>query len=76
MKITLEQAKQLGTDIGINWRTARFSVEEFRRGIQEEGTEHNDVIKGDTKMAAKITVPHLNKMPDHYEKLHLMEKGK
>lgn len=76
MKISLEQAKQLGIDIGINWKTARFSVDEFRKGIEEEGTEHDDVLKGNKISTAKIVYPHLKKLPDYYERLKAMEESK
>ena len=75
---TPEQAREIGTGIGIDWATAPFDVEEFRAGMDvelEHGTHdpQTDVTGSDPVVTAKIALAHLNEFPDYYTRLAVME---
>ncbi len=72
-----EEAKIIGEQLGIDWK--KFDVEEFRMGINvelEHGLvdSHTNVTNDDPIMTGKITLAHLNEMPDYYTRLEKMEK--
>ncbi len=75
---TAEQAREVGEAIGIDWGTARFSVEQFRAGMAVE-LEHGDrdpatdVTASDPVVTGKIALAHLNEFPDYYTRLARME---
>jgi hypothetical protein len=75
---TADQAREVGTKIGIDWSTAPFDVEEFRAGMDVE-LEHGihdpstDVTGSDPVVTAKIALAHLNEFPDYYTRLRRME---
>lgn len=75
---TTEQAREYGAQIGIDWDTAPFDVEEFRAGMDVE-LEHGsrdpatDVTGSDPIITAKIALAHLNEFPDYYTRLSAME---
>jgi len=75
---TAEQARELGSQIGINWDSSPFDVAQFRRGLDVE-LEHGDhdpetnVTNGDPVMTAKIAWAHLKELPDYYTRLAVME---
>lgn len=75
---SLEQAKQIGESIGIDWTTAPFSVKQFRVGLEVE-LEHGsrdpktDVTHDDPILTGKIALAHLNESYDYYYRLALME---
>jgi hypothetical protein len=75
---SMEDAQRIGTEIGINWATASFDIEEFRRGLQVE-LEHGrrdpltDVTGDDEMTTGKIALAHLNEFPDYYTRLAKME---
>jgi len=76
---TPEQARDLGSQIGIDWDTARFDVEQFRMGLDvelEHGTRDvaTNVTDDDRLTTAKIALAHLNEYPDYYTRLAAMEK--
>ena len=76
---TAEQAREVGEAIGIDWGTARFSVEQFRAGMEVE-LEHGDrdpatdVTASDPVVTGKIALAHLNEFPDYYTRLARMEE--
>jgi catechol 2,3-dioxygenase-like lactoylglutathione lyase family enzyme len=78
MKFTTEDAQRIGTEIGIDWPSSRFDVEEFRRGMDVE-LEHGrhdlatDVTGDDPHTTGKIARAHLNEFPDYYTRLAKME---
>ena len=45
-----------------------FENKKLKEGMEDE-LEHEDVTKGDAVMTAKLTLPHLKKDPNYYEKL-------
>jgi hypothetical protein len=77
-RFTADQARELGQQIGIDWDTARFDVEQFRMGLDVE-LEHGrqdlgtNVTDDDETATAKIALAHLNEFPDYYTRLAKME---
>jgi DNA-directed RNA polymerase alpha subunit len=75
---TAEEARAVGTQIGIDWATSRFDVEQFRAGMDVE-LEHGkhdpetNVTDDDVTVTAKIARAHLNEFPDYYSRLAVME---
>ncbi len=74
---TIEQAKQIGEELGIDW--SKFDVEQFRMGMDvelEHGTvdPRTNVTNDDPLMTGKIALAHLNEFPDYYTRLEKMEK--
>jgi len=62
-----EEARRIGEQIGIDWATSPFDVDQFRRGMNVE-TGDDPVTTG------KIARAHLNEFPDYYTRLELMEE--
>lgn len=75
-EFTLQDAKQLGEQVGIDF--GQVDLEQFRLGLSVE-LEHgsNDpetnVTNDDPIMTAKITWAHLKELPDYYTRLRVME---
>jgi hypothetical protein len=73
-----EEARAIGERIGIDWRTSRFEVEQFRLGLGVE-LEHGrrdpatNVSDDDEVTTGKIAWAHLNEFPDYYTRLAKME---
>jgi hypothetical protein len=76
---TAEQARSVGEQIGIDWDTAPFDVEQFRMGMDVE-LEHGfsdlatNVTDDDPVFTGKIALAHLNEFPDYYTRLERMER--
>ena len=74
---TLEEAKSIGNQIGVNW--VKFNHEQFRMGLGVE-LEHGminpatNVTNDDLITTGKIAMAHLNEFPDYYDRLEKMEK--
>ena len=74
-----EEARRIGAQIGIDWDTAPFDVEQFRRGLDVE-LEHGlkdpstNVSNDDPVTSGKIALAHLNEFPDYYTRLERMER--
>jgi Protein of unknown function (DUF5661) len=74
-----EEARRIGEQIGIDWDSASFDVEEFRAGMDVE-LEHGlhdpttNVTDDDPTVTAKIALAHLNEFPDYYTRLERMEE--
>lgn len=74
-----EEARRVGEQIGIDWGSSPFDVEEFRQGmdvelehgLQDHGT---NVTDDDPVTTGKIARAHLNEFPDYYTRLAQMEK--
>jgi hypothetical protein len=75
---TTEEARRIGEQIGIDWSSARFDVDEFRAGMDVE-LEHGahdlstNVTDDDAVVTGKIALAHLNEFPDYYVRLEKME---
>jgi hypothetical protein len=76
---TAEEARRVGVQIGIDWSTSPFDVEQFRMGMDVE-LEHGlhdaatDVTGDDPVITGKIALAHLNEFPDYYTRLERMEE--
>lgn len=76
---TTEEAREIGTEIGIDWARAPFDVEQLRAGMDVE-LEHGlhdpgtNVTDDDAHVTAKIALAHLNEFPDYYTRLERMER--
>jgi hypothetical protein len=76
---TTDEARQIGEQIGIDWKSAPFDVEQFRMGMDVE-LEHGlhdlltNVTDGDPVVTGKIALAHLNEFPDYYTRLARMEE--
>jgi hypothetical protein len=77
-RFTTVDAERIGREIGIDWTTAPFGVEQFRMGLEVE-LEHGahdietDVTGDDPIVTGKIAWAHLKELPDYYTRLALME---
>jgi uncharacterized protein DUF5661 len=75
---TEPEARRIGEQIGIDWSSAPFDVDQFRRGMEVE-LEHGvqdartNVTDDDPIVTAKIALAHLNEFPDYYTRLERME---
>jgi hypothetical protein len=76
---TEDEARRVGEQIGIDWETAPFDVEQFRMGMDVE-LEHGlhdpatNVTGDDAVVTGKIALAHLNEFPDYYTRLARMEE--
>jgi len=76
---TAEEAARIGEEIGIDWASAPFDVDQFRRGMDVE-LEHGlhdpstNVTDDDSIVTGKIALAHLNEFPDYYTRLERMEE--
>ena len=74
----LSEARSLGEQLGIDWASSPFDVEQFRTGMDvelEHGTRDSDtdVTGDDPLLTAKIALAHLRELPDYYTRLAQME---
>ena len=75
---TGEEARRLGSMLGVRWEESRFDVEQFRRGLDVE-LEHGrrdpdtNVTDDDPVLTSKIALAHLRELPDYYTRLSRME---
>ncbi len=76
-EFTQEDAQKIGDKIGIDW--SKFSVDQFRRGLNVEA-EHGlhdpqtNVTDNDPIMTGKIAFAHLKELPNYYDLLEKMEE--
>jgi hypothetical protein len=74
-----EEARRVGEQIGIDWASSSFDVDQFRRGMDVE-LEHGlhdlltNVTGDDPLVTGKIALAHLREFPDYYTRLELMEE--
>jgi hypothetical protein len=74
-----DEARRIGEEIGIDWGSAPFDVEQFRVGMDVE-LEHGrrdlrtNVTEDDPVTTGKIALAHLNEFPDYYTRLARMEE--
>ncbi len=77
-RFTAEDARRIGTAIGIDWQTNAFDMEQFRIGLHVE-LEHGsrnpetDVTHDDELITGQIAPAHLREIPDYYTRLMKME---
>ena len=74
-----DDARRVGAEIGIDWGSAPFDREQFRKGMEVE-LEHGlhdpatNVTDDDPVVTGKIALAHLNEFPDYYTRLERMEE--
>jgi len=74
--ISIEEARSIGTQLGINW--AQIDLEQFRRGIEVE-FEHGahdpetNATGDDLNLTGKIAWAHLKEIRDYYTRLDRLE---
>jgi hypothetical protein len=74
---TTNDARSIGEQLGIDWTSSPFDVEQFRAGMDvelEHGTRDpdTDVTGDDPLLTGKIALAHLRELPD-YTRLARME---
>ena len=78
-RFTPDEARSVGEQLGIDWATAPFDLEQFRMGMDVE-LEHGsrdpqtDVTGGDPVTTGKIALAHLKELIDYYTRLRRMEE--
>ena len=76
---TADDAQRVGEQIGIDWASALFDVDQFRMGMNVE-LEHGlhdlltNVTDSDPVVTGKIALAHLKEFPDYYTRLGQMEE--
>ena len=75
---TTNDARSVGEQLGIDWTSSPFDVEQFRAGMDvelEHGTREpdTDVTGDDPVLTGKIALAHLRELPDYYARLERME---
>ena len=76
---TADEARAIGEQLGIDWDSSAFDVDQFRRGMDVE-LEHGlhdpdtNVTGDDPVTTGKIARAHLNEFPDYYTRLEQMEE--
>jgi hypothetical protein len=76
---TADEARRIGEQIGIDWPSAPFDVEQFRAGLNvelEHGTRNpqTNVTDDDPTTTGKIALAPLNEFSDYYTRLEAMEE--
>jgi hypothetical protein len=78
MSFSIEDARRVGSEIGIDWEHSPFDVEAFHKGMEVE-LEHGshdpqtDVTHDDPLVTGKIAWAHLKEFADYYTRLAQME---
>jgi Protein of unknown function (DUF5661) len=75
---TANDARSVGEQLGIDWASSPFDIEQFRAGMDvelEHGTRDTETdVTGDNPLVTgKITLAHLRELPDYYTRLARME---
>jgi len=74
---TIEEAKEIGDKLGVDWE--KIDIEQFRKGMDIE-LEHGitdpetDVTHNDPIITGKIALAHLHEFSDYYDRLEKMEE--
>jgi hypothetical protein len=77
-RFTVDDARRIGSALGIDWATSPFNIEQFRIGLHvelEHGTRdpQTNVTDDDETATGKIALAHLKEIPDYYTRLTRME---
>jgi len=75
---TAEEAQAVADQLGINFETIGYNLEQFRMGMDvelEHGTvnKKTNVTNDDGLLTGKIALAHLNELKDYYTRLDRME---
>lgn len=77
-RFSTDEARLLGSILGVQWDESPFAVEQFRLGLDVE-LEHGkrdadtNVTNDDPLLTSKIALAHLREVPDYYTRLARME---
>jgi hypothetical protein len=77
-RFTTDEARRIGEEIGIEWASSPFDVEQFRMGMDVE-LEHGlhdlltNVTGDEPTVTGKIALAHLKEFSDYYARLARME---
>jgi hypothetical protein len=77
-KFTVDEARAIGSQLGIDWAKAPFTAESYAAGMNIE-LEHGardpetNVTNDDPTTTGKIALAHLKEYPDYYERLDKLE---
>ena len=75
---TTDEARQIGEEIGIDWASSPFNIDQFQMGMDVE-LEHGlrdpltNVTGDEPTVTAKIALAHLKEFADYYTRLARME---
>ena len=77
-KFTIEEARHIADQLGIDYIHGPFDLEQLRMGLDvelEHGTHdaETDVTGDDPILTGKIALAHLRELPDYYTRLAVME---
>jgi hypothetical protein len=76
-ELTMEDARRIGSALGVEWETAKFDPEEFRMGIAVElGRGRHaaaDITDEDELAAFKAALERLAECPDYYSRAERQE---
>lgn len=75
---TIEEARDIADELGIDYSNGAFDIEQFRMGLDvelEHGTHDpdTDVTGDDPIVTGKIALAHLRELHDYYTRLAVME---
>ena len=79
-EFSVEDARDIGERIGIDWQAGEVDLERFRMGLSIE-LEHGrqdlatNVTNDDELITGKIALAHLREIPDYYTRLEEMERA-
>jgi len=77
-EFTIEDARRIGTEIGIEWASSPFGAGQYLLGLEVE-LEHGardaetNVTGDDDLTTGKIAWAHLKELPDYYTRLAVIE---
>ena len=74
-----DEARRIGEQIGIDWDTSLFDIEQFRIGMNvelEHGSQDSrtNVTNDDPTTTGRIAWAHLNEFADYSTRLEAMEE--
>lgn len=77
-RFSAEEAAAIGAQLGIDWSSSPFDVEQFRGGMDVElehglGDPETNVTNDDPLITGKIALAHLREFADYYTRLEQME---
>jgi hypothetical protein len=77
-RFSAEQAAAIGAELGIDWSSSPFDVEQFRAGMDVElehglGDPETNVTNDDPLTTGRIALAHLREFADYYTRLARME---
>jgi len=77
-RFTSEEARLLGSWLGVKWDDSAFDAEQFREGLDvelEHGSQNplTNVTNDDPVLTGKIALAHLRELADYYARLKQME---